>query len=464
MRKTLRKVASFVVRWGIAVVGIWWVISQMSISDQTLILNAQSRLQPMTVLKLTEQGTYILQNPQTLETQERPAGDLLSRPDRKKVNVTEDGVQRELSLVAMDLSADDEKQPVVQRLLVADAPDAPGRWITPDQVVGGFVLGVPHPRVEVGIGRMVRQANPWLLVLAVTIFPLTIALTSIRWRRMLHALEIDMPLWRANVLNMVGLFYNTCVPMGSSGGDLLKAYYAAKHTPHKTRAVLSVLIDRIIGLIVLIILGSSIAAVVWLTSDNRLDPAVRACAYVAVMGSVILAGLALGLLVVFHPRVRSLLHSDRVLSRLPMRAQIENALEVMSIYRKRPGLILWAMLVTVPVHLTVVVSAILAGRSFGLPLTSGYYFVVVPVTVLAGAIPISPQGVGVMEFFAINMAARQGATISQAFALTMWIRLVQIFWNMAGGIFVISGHYRAPNADADADSASEPSPVLPSKS
>jgi hypothetical protein len=359
----------------------------------------------------------------------------------------------------MDLTADDERQPVANRLLVADAPDAPGRWIMPDQVVGGFVLGVPHPRVEIGIGRMVRQADPWLLVLSVVIFPLTIVLTSIRWRRLLAALDIHMPLWKANVLNMVGLFYNTCVPMGSSGGDLLKAYYASKHTPYKTRAVLSVVVDRVIGLIVLIIVGSTIAGAFWLTAENRQDPAVRACGYVAMMGSAILACTAMGLLVAFHPRVRALLHSERVLSRLPMRAQVEGAFEVMSIYRKRPGLILWAMAMTVPVHLNVVVSALLAGKSFGLPLTSGYYFVVVPVTVLVGAIPISPQGVGVMEFFAINLTAKQGATISQAFALTMSIRLVQMFWNLVGGVFVVSGHYRAPSHDKDSE-AGEPAATV----
>jgi len=237
--------------------------------------------------------------------------------------------------------------------------------------------------------------------------------------------------------------------MGSSGGDLLKAYYASKHTPYKTRAVLSVIIDRVIGLIVLIIVGSTIAGGFWLVADNRLDPAVRACGYVAIMGGVILAGTALSLLVAFSPWVKGLLRSERILSRLPMRAQFESALEVMAIYGKRPGLILWAMAITVPVHLNVVVAALLAGKSFGLPLTSGYYFVVVPVTVLVGAIPISPQGVGVMEFFAINLTAKQGATISQAFALTMSIRLEQMFWNLFGGIFVITGHYRAPEKDKE---------------
>ena len=141
---------------------------------------------------------------------------------------------------------------------------------------------------------------------------------------------------------------------------------------------------------------------------------------------VILSGTALGLFAFFHAAIRRLLRLDLLLARLPMQKQVQHAVEVMAIYRQRPGLILWAILITFPVHTTVVVSTMLAGKALGLPLSPVYYFVVVPVVVLVGAIPISPQGAGVMEFFAILLTRQQGATIGQAFALTMSIRVVQI--------------------------------------
>jgi len=127
-----------------------------------------------------------------------------------------------------------------------------------------------------------------------------------------------------------------------------------------------------------------------------------------------------------------------------MQRQVNKAIETMDIYRQRPMLILAAILMTLPVHATVVVSATLAGMAFGLPLHPLYYWVVVPVVVLAGSIPISPQGAGVMEFFAILLTKRQGCTVSQAFALTMSIRLVQILWNLTGGLFVLRGGFHTP--------------------
>jgi hypothetical protein len=105
---------------------------------------------------------------------------------------------------------------------------------------------------------------------------------------------------------------------------------------------------------------------------------------------------------------------------------------------------LWSLLVTFPVHVTVIVSAACSGKAFGLPLPWLYYGAIVPVIVLVGSLPISPQGAGVMEYFAIKLTETRGATVSQAFALTMSIRIVQIIWNVTGVYFVVRGHFHAP--------------------
>ncbi len=439
MKRTFRKIASFTFRWGIAVVGIWWVLANMSILDHALELTEGGIPARVVVQEQISADTYrISQNGASREVSGR---DLINPPDRSRVRLA-DG--REVYLRGMDLVGDTSS---VDRLLVSDTDDGPARWISPQELQEPFHVRVPHPKVEVGLKRMVVDADPWLIVLSVGIFPITIILTSIRWRRLLQLLDIHLPHAKTLALNWVGLFYNTFIPMGSMGGDLLKAYYASTHTTHKARAVMSVAIDRIIGLVVLIILGGAMAGANYLLAENKMSPAVRACGHVAVMAILLLGAMTLFLVVAYSQKLRAVSGFEKLLARLPMQKHVQSAIEVMAIYRQQPKLVLWAMIVTVPVHVTVIVSAMLAGKAFGLPLSSGYYFVVVPVTVLVGSIPISPQGAGVMEFFAINLTARQGATVSQAFALTMSLRVVQILWNLVGGIFVITGHYRAPQTD-----------------
>ena len=471
-RANAKKWAKFLLRWTIAVVGIGWVVLNTPLYDKVTIVNPLTmRPQKVTLAEeFHEDATHarvidpVTRLPRTVSRDE-----LVNSPDIKTVLVRApagtrpDGTRiagtAKRKLLALDLS-DDLKR--VQRFLVERettggagwltsvwrsvwGPAAPGEWVEPDQIVQ-YHLGVPYPLVDQGLVPMVRQAKRDYLLAAIFIFPVTYLLTGFRWHLLCRAVDINIGVARAFVVNMVGAFYNTFLP-GSTGGDIVKAVYAARLAPnHRTRAVMTVFIDRVIGLLGLIILGGTMAAYLALSPHPPNDPVARRCAQVAVGALAIIAATVMGLVVLYTPFIRRLTGFDFVLARLPgkVRERAEKALHTLELYRRRPGMVLVALLITFPVHITVIASAMLCGMAFGLPLTPGYYWVVVPVVVLAGAIPISPQGAGVMEFFAILLTRKQGATVSQAFALTMSIRLVQILWNLVGGLFVIRGGFHAP--------------------
>ena len=206
---------------------------------------------------------------------------------------------------------------------------------------------------------------------------------------------------------------------------------------------MSVIVDRVIGLLALVILGGGMSLVGVFIIDPK-DPARHKCAQIALGSGLIILGACVGVAIFYTPMLRRLSGLDWMIRRLPMQRHVQHAVETMEMYRRTPALVLWTIIVTLPIHSMVVLSAMFSGMAFGLPLHPLYYWVVVPVVVLAGSIPISPQGVGVMEFFAIVLTKRQGCTVSQAFALTMSIRIVQILWNLTGGIFVLRGGFHAP--------------------
>jgi glycosyltransferase 2 family protein len=444
-RKRIRGWLKFSLRWGIAVVGIWYVLSNLSLHDRVMILGPDNVPVEARVVGTAperfEQGTQItVIDPPTGDRVTKTRHDLVNKPDQKSV-VLREGNQR-VPLLGLDLS--DDRDTRVRRLLISDPETGAGRWVTPRQV-RDFELHVPHPIVDRGVVPMVRNADGRFLWAAVFIFPVVYLITSWRWYAMLRALSIRITLARALKLNMVGAFYNTFMP-GSTGGDLLKAYYIAKVTKLRTRAVMSVIVDRILGLLALVILGGVMATYQYFSLPPD-DPARIWCARVSFGSVMIVIATCLALLVFYNPMLRRFSGLDFIIKRLPMQTQVNKAVETMEIYRRRPWLVLWALIITFPVHGTVVVSATFAGMAFGLPLHPLYYWVAVPVIVLSGAIPISPQGAGVMEFFAILLTRRQGATVSQAFALTMSIRLVQILWNLTGGIFVLRGGYHAPSEE-----------------
>ncbi|MGD0389828.1 MAG: lysylphosphatidylglycerol synthase transmembrane domain-containing protein [Tepidisphaeraceae bacterium] len=432
--KQALKFGRFLVRWGIAVIGIGWVISQMSWHDHVWAFLPGQNM-PTKDLTLTDWAADESSDAYHVILSGQPLvllhDEVINQPDRDNLRVFGNGKVN--FVVGVDLSADLKQ---ARRLLVADKPDGPlARW-EPASDFPNYQITVPHPRVQIGVLRMLREANIRYIFAALAIFPLTILITSLRWHELLKPLDIRLTLGRTFVLNMVGMFYNTIMPLGSTGGDLLKAYYVRKQTHHGTRAVMSVAVDRVIGLLALIILGGTMAA---------LQRHIPRCRQVAIASAGIIALTAFAMIVFYVPALRRLSGLEFILKRLPLQKQVHNAIETMHIYARRPLLVLGALIVSFPVHMVVITAAQLCGIAFGFHLSPFYYWMAVPVIVLASAIPISPQGAGVMEYFAIKLLEPQGVTVGQAFALTMSIRLTQIFWNLTGGIFVLRGGYHKPS-------------------
>ena len=82
---------------------------------------------------------------------------------------------------------------------------------------------------------------------------MTIVLGLLRWRMVLGVQGLNLSLLRTAEISLVAHFFNSFL-LGSTGGDLLKAYYAARETHHKkTEAVMTVLVDRLVGLFAMLL-------------------------------------------------------------------------------------------------------------------------------------------------------------------------------------------------------------------
>ena len=98
------------------------------------------------------------------------------------------------------------------------------------------------------IGQVFLKLNWWIFVAALVIYLISQLIFASRWYLLLWVQGIRISYWAAVRLMFLGLFYNNCLP-SSVGGDLLRAWYVAKHTDKKVQAALSVFVDRVIGLI-----------------------------------------------------------------------------------------------------------------------------------------------------------------------------------------------------------------------
>ncbi len=468
MKPATKKWIKFFLRWGVAVVGVWFVVSNISLYDTVRVQDPVDG-RPVTV-RLAKPAT----NNQShfdiewedadgnVETKTVARSEIIARSQYEHVTIIDpDGQEHRVDVLGLMVPENPNLRVDRWPLLVSEPRSIfqkfLGRYdgkvwtVPPAKVTGSYSHDLlRYPLIDDGLINIVKKADRSFLWIALLIYPINYVVTAIRWKLLLDVLKIPLGPIRAFQINMVGAFYNTFMP-GSTGGDLLRAYYAAKHTTHKGRAVLSVVIDRVIGLLALVLLGGSMAAFKWLTSTDMHDPVTIKCRQVTIGSAIILGVAVVGVMVYYVPLLRRFTGLDFILRKLPMQKHVRSMLEVADLYGQRPGVVLLTIAMSLPVHAITVMSAMAAGQAFGLPIHPGYYWIVVPVVSLAGAMPVSPQGAGVMEFFAYLLMRGQKATVADALVLTMSIRFVQIFWNLLAGVFLLRGSYQAPTTKETED-------------
>jgi uncharacterized protein (TIRG00374 family) len=461
MKPAAKKWIKTFLRWGIAIAGVWYIVSNISLYNRVMVLSPSTgRPIPVKIVDGGSEGdaSFNVQMEKGGATQTVPRDALIAKSELDKVMIrNSDGTAEPVEVLGLQVTTGVEQskwplvvgkpRSIIQRFLGQTHGDR-ARTIPVTQVEGPYAVRVPYPLVERGLAGMTLQAfnaHPWFLLSSIFVFPIVFFIVSYRWKRIVEAMELSITFATSFALTMVGAFYNTFLP-GSTGGDLIKMHYAGRQTGKRTRAWLSVIIDRVIGLLGLVVLGGTMAAYQYFTSHEQ-DDATHKCGRIALGSAFILVLTLLGVVVFYNRRLRALTGFDFLLSKAPprVREKLLGAVEAMEAFRTRAWIPTWAVVVTIPVHATVVISAWMAGRAFEIPFRADwYYWVVVPVVVLSGAIPISPQGAGVMEFFAWILMRRQGCTMGHVLALTMSIRLVQILWNLTGVVFVLKGGYHAP--------------------
>ncbi len=309
---------------------------------------------------------------------------------------------------------------------VADADTGAVRHVTRDEVVSRGHGETRVPAVTWGMASLGSRlgARPLVALEVLLLLFVTYLVTAWRWRELLGAVDVALGLGEAVRLNLVGAFFNMAVP-GSTGGDVVKAWYAARATRRGVRAVLSVFADRIVGLLGLALFAAG--ALVVLAGSPGLEAA-RTITLVA------LVMLGAGSWVVLSPRLRRWLGLGRLASRLPFHTVLSEVAAALRLYRERPRALLLALLVSMGNHALASVAVYLLAGGLGIQgLTFGRALALVPVANLFGAIPLLPGGWGVGEAAFAYLFSRVGIPPTEAVTLSVVYRLGMLVTSLPGG-------------------------------
>ncbi|OPY03894.1 MAG: hypothetical protein A4E61_00974 [Syntrophorhabdus sp. PtaB.Bin184] len=263
-----------------------------------------------------------------------------------------------------------------------------------------------------------------------------VLLTTTRWYYLLLWQGITTTFKAVLRINCIGMFFNSFMP-GALGGDLVKAFYIAKdNRSRKVGAVMTILIDRIIGFQAIIIVA--FVALFFnhkiMMSNHQLQVLAFAIAFYIACSFVAAA-------CVFSKRVKNLFISigvKKLVYRLPKKEFLLKTYDAFHVYAHQKTRLLKAVGITILIDILNIYMFYVIGRDMGenvVSLTS--YLTAIPIGILMLSLPVAPAGIGVGQVAFYNLflwfGARSGSigativTVYQMIAISLSLSFVFVY-------------------------------------
>ncbi len=277
------------------------------------------------------------------------------------------------------------------------------------------------------------------VIVLVTISAVLIAVSVIKWRLFLRHLGIEASFVRLFGLYLVGYFVNVFTP-SFIGGDVVRSL-ALGTTVNRSHAVAATFLERYTGIVAMLAMAVCAASI-----SDVVTPQIRWVVLCAVLGCAcatwfVAAGWVQRLATVCKLPQKVVGIAERVHAGLRLGMGDRS-------------LVVQALLLSVVFHLLTIVNTIAVGSAVGwhdIPWRG--LLVVVPLILLIGAVPLSPQGLGIQEGAFVFFLHSVGATTGQALAVALVLRAKSYLLALLGGtVWLLGGGTRWAEA-ADASDA-----------
>jgi uncharacterized protein (TIRG00374 family) len=229
----------------------------------------------------------------------------------------------------------------------------------------------------------------------------------------------------------VSTFVGTFLP-ASVGGDAVRAYELSKQRVAGVDAVASVLMDRLLGVVSILIVAIAGAMLARDLIDIRaLFPAL----------AVLTVACAAALAVVFSPRAAAAVAG--MLAHLPHGRDTGTRL-VTAIQRYASLHMAMAnvLLCSIAVQILRVFQTYFLGLALGLAVPLGVYFALVPLILLIVLMPITINGIGTTQAGFVWLFGRAGVASAPAFALSVLFLGIAVVGNLPGAFLYL---FRRPD-------------------
>lgn len=312
-------------------------------------------------------------------------------------------------------------------------------------------------RARGDFAHLSERSLAWPFLAAALLFSIAMAtLSFVRWHILVRALDINVRLVDSLRLGALGFALNFVSP-GSIGGDFFKAVFLAHgHPTQRTEAVATVLADRILGLLTQLAMAS--CGILATSLLHIGSPAVHllcksilimtVVGWIGFLATMIISGFSSGRIA---ERAKNIPVIGKTAARL---------LNTIHAYRQHIPMLLAAFCVSAVVALCFITTFYLIARGLQIDAPPwSQHVVIVPVAGIVSAIPLTPSGLGTMEFAVEELykAMPNGAAIHQGDGTLVGLgrRATDIVVALAGLAFYLTHRREVDEVLAEAEELSE---------
>jgi uncharacterized protein (TIRG00374 family) len=269
-----------------------------------------------------------------------------------------------------------------------------------------------------------RDIVPRLLMLGVVFQLLSTTLAAYRWYLVMRPLGYEQGFGFYLKSYFKGAFFNQGLPT-SIGGDAVRVLDVARLGERKRDAFIGVFIDRVLGLVGLLLLNLVV---------SLFNPALLPQGLFLTINVLISLGL-LGFVALF------LLQHWQLLTRWRVSRFFYKISQHLAMVLATPRQSLVQLLLSVAVHFLSMLAIFLIGRSVELDFSLTTYLVVVPPAILLTLIPLSLAGWGIREGALIGLFTLLGADKVTVLSMSILYGIVLIVASLPGLLVYLKGKH-----------------------
>lgn len=303
------------------------------------------------------------------------------------------------------------------------------------------MLTVLVPRVSHLLLPAWRPSTVGWLVAAVAATLVGVVLATLRWQRVLVALELPDRIRSLLSHYLAGLFVSNFLPT-TIGGDVLRVSRLSAAHGESPRSFASVVLERLTGWVVLPV----ISLVTLVINPGLLRPPIARSSHLVVLISLVTLGLLGAILAgASSPVVGRLL--DQRAGWLRFLAAIHLGLERL---RRHPGAAFEVLVAGFAYQLMVVLAAFLAAKALGIGVSWTAVLAFMPAVAIVQVLPAPTiGGLGVREGAFVLFLHPLGVTTDQAIALGLLVYGINLTASLLGApAFAAGGRPAAAHAPA----------------